>query len=82
MGKNINVLATCERIKLLCEERGYDVKKLQKELGLASPQAVYKWFEGKNIPSFDNLIDISGLLDVPINDLIVIDKLPQQTNDD
>jgi len=69
--KEICVKLTGENIKRLCEERGLGVKDLQKALGLESRQAIYKWWEGKNIPSIDNLIKLSNILGVTVEDIIV-----------
>ena len=40
-------------------------------MGLASPQAVYRWLKGGNMPSVDNLFALSRYLDVQMDDVIV-----------
>ena len=40
-------------------------------MGLASPQAVYRWLRGSNMPSVDNLYALSRFLDVPMDNVIV-----------
>lgn len=67
----IDVEASCKRLKELCTEKGYTALDLQKALGLESRQSCYKWFSGKNIPSIDNLLIISRLLDVTLEDILV-----------
>ena len=67
----IDVAASCRNLKELCDERGYSAKKLQKLLGLESCQACYKWFSGKNLPSLDNLVLISRLLDKSLEEILV-----------
>ena len=67
----IDVTASCQNLKRLCREKGYSALDLQKELGLTSCQAVYKWFAGRNFPSLDNLVVLAYLLDVTIDAIIV-----------
>lgn len=83
MSKEINVELTGLKIKRLCEERGIGVKDLQQILEFESSQAIYKWFEGRNIPSTDNLVKLSDVLEVSINELIVLNNSikEEETND-
>ena len=83
MSKEINVELTGLEIKRLCEERGIGVKDLQQILEFESSQAIYKWFEGRNIPSIDNLVKLSDVLGVSINELIVLNNSikEEETND-
>lgn len=67
----IDVEATCKNLKRLCQERGITALDLQVKLGLESRQACYKWFSGKNLPSIDNMLAISYLLDVTLEEIIV-----------
>lgn len=70
----INIKATGERIKTLMDERELVVKDIQEELGLASVQAVYKWFYGQNLPNLDNLICLSHVFQVTIEDILVLEE--------
>ena len=47
------------------------VQDVQKAMGLAAPQAVYRWLKGSNMPSVDNLYALSRYLNVQMNDVIV-----------
>lgn len=58
------------RLKALLEVHGYTVAMVQEYLGLSCPQTIYRWFEGRNIPSVDNLYAMSYLLKVPMDCLI------------
>lgn len=69
----LNIESSCRNLKRICEERGYSAASLQKALGLESSQACYKWFAGKNLPNIDNLIAISRLLDVRLEEILVTD---------
>lgn len=67
----IDMRATGVHLKELLEERGVTVQDIQEAMGLASPQAVYRWLRGSNMPSVDNLYALSRFLDVPMDNVIV-----------
>ena len=61
---------TGERIRFLMELHGLSVKDVCKALSLGCVQAVYKWLDGVNLPSLDNMYCLSVLLQVPIDALV------------
>lgn len=65
---SIEQMETGKRIKKLMIERGYTVKDIQSAMGFENPQAIYKWISGKSLPSIDNLIILSRLLNTNNND--------------
>ena len=64
---------TGSRIKSLLRESGYTVRDIQNAMGFENPQAVYKWISGKRLPSLDNFLILSRLLNTSIEDILVID---------
>ena len=54
-------------------DHGVTVREVQEEMELESPQAVYKWLNGKAIPSTENLLILGRLLNVPMEDMIVLE---------
>ena len=64
---------TGSRIKSLLRESGYTVRDIQNAMGFENPQAVYKWISGKYLPSLDNFLILSRLLNTSIEDILVID---------
>ena len=52
----IDLYKTGLNIKSIRESKGITVKDIQKELGFTSPQAIYKWQDGKCLPTLDNII--------------------------
>ncbi len=54
-------------------ESGYTVRDIQNAMGFENPQAVYKWISGKCLPSLDNFLILSRLLNTSIEDILVID---------
>ena len=67
----IDLTATGAHLKELLEERGVTVQDIQEAMGLASPQAVYRWLCGSNMPSVDNLYALSRYLDTSMDDMII-----------
>ena len=64
---------TGKRIKQLLQDHGYKVKDIQGAMGFERPQVVYKWLSGKSLPSLDNFVILSRLLNTSIEDILVID---------
>lgn len=71
----VNIEATGKNIKRLCLRHGYTVADIVVRLGKTSMQSVYKWFSGKNLPSLDNLVTLSYLLDVTLEEMLVVDEI-------
>ena len=67
----IDLRATGRAIKDKREAAGLTVQDVQNYFGFEYPQAVYKWQQGKSLPSVDNLLALSRLLRVPMEDLLV-----------
>ncbi len=42
--------------------------------GFATPQAIYKWQQGAAIPAIDNLVVLSVVFGVAIDDIIVLEN--------
>lgn len=64
---------TGKRIRRLLAESGITVRDVQEELELDSPQSVYKWLKGKALPSLDNLLVLGCMLDLPVEQLLVLE---------
>ena len=73
----IDPVATGKNIVRLRKTRGMTVKDLQQWFGFEEPRAIYKWQQGQTLPSVDNLIALSALLDVPVEDILVCHPLPK-----
>lgn len=64
---------TGSHIKQLLEKNGYTVKDVQKAMGFENPQAIYKWLSGKSLPNLDNLVILSRILHISMEEILVID---------
>ena len=62
---------TGNNIKRKTKAAGYTVKDIQKILRLSCPQPIYRWFNGKVLPSIDHLYMLSHILNVHMEHLIV-----------
>ena len=69
----INLVATGQNIVRLRKAAGLSVKDLQDIFGFATPQAIYKWMAGRSLPSLDNLIILSRILHISMEDILVVD---------
>lgn len=69
----INVEETGMRIDILIHESEYSVRDISEELGFETPQAVYKWMQGKTLPKLDNLVALAAILNVSIDDILVVE---------
>ena len=68
----IDMEKTGQNIKLLREKSGLSVSELQEILGFSTPQAIYKWQWGKTLPDITNLLVMSKLFGVTIEDVLVL----------
>src|SRR5699024_4988661 len=66
-----------EKLKQLRKEKGWSQEHLAEKLNV-SRQAVYKWEANKGYPDITNLIEISEIFDVTIDELIKEDKKLQK----
>ena len=67
----IDMVRTGNNIVRLRMEAGLSVRDLQKILGFATPQAIYKWQQGRALPTLDNLVVLAAVLGVRIDDILV-----------
>ena len=68
----VDMIATGTRIQDLRKIAGLSVKDLQDIFGFTTPQAIYKWQHGAALPTIDNLIVLSTVFGVPMDEIIVI----------
>ena len=68
----IDLVATGKSIIKLREESGLSVRDLQNIFGFATPQAIYKWQHGTALPTIDNLIVLSAVFKVSMEEIIIV----------
>ncbi len=76
MGKYpvIDIYRTGQKIKQIMLWRGMKVRDIQEYLDLATPQSIYHWFNGRNMPTTDNLYALSDLFHIPVDEMICGDR--------
>ncbi len=78
----IDVPRTGAKIDLLRKKANLSVKDIQEVFGFETPQAVYKWIHGRNLPTVDNLIILAEIFGVTVDDILSIDyrEIKEGTN--
>lgn len=71
----VNTVATGGNINRLRVEAGMTVKDMQKVFGFYTPQAIYKWIHGSSMPTLDNLVILSRLFGVSLDDIVIVEFL-------
>lgn len=66
--------ATGGRLKKLLQERDMKAADLKRLLGLENHQPVYKWLNGKSLPSLEHLCRIAEILETSVEDILVYRK--------
>ena len=69
----IDLQETGRRIERCRRAAGMSVRDLQGYFGFEYPQAIYNWQHGSCLPTVDNLLALSRLLGVSMEDLLVFD---------
>ena len=67
----IDLVKTGNNIKRISKESGFSADMIRDLLGVSDKSNVYKWFRGEVLPTVDNLLAMSILFGVTINELIV-----------
>ncbi len=70
MKRTLDAERTCLRIRDLCREKNVSVEQIADMLNI-SKQAVYAWLKVRKLPTTDHLVEISDILNVTVDDLIV-----------
>ena len=70
----IDLAGTGRRVYELREKAGLSVAQLQQQMGLASPQAIYRWQRGETLPTIDNLVLLAEILGVSLEEILVINR--------
>ena len=76
----INKKETGVNLRRIMDMRGLNAKDVQEYLGLGCVQSVYRWLDGINIPTIDNLYALSELFQVPIDEIVRGNRKPIATS--
>lgn len=68
----VDVSQTGNNIYRLMIKNNLTVRDIQDRFGFETPQAIYKWINGKCLPKVDNLVVLAKIFDCKIDDIIII----------
>ena len=66
---SIDIVKTGRNIKRLRKEHGLSVLELAQRLSGQTPQAIYNWQSGRNLPTAENMIELSLIFNTPLEKL-------------
>ena len=66
----LDIAGTGQNIKRIMQLKGFTVKDVQEFLELSTPQSIYHWFSGRNLPTIDNLYALSELFQMSVDALL------------
>lgn len=69
----INIVATGQNINALRIKADMSIKDMQQVFGFTTPQAIYKWIHGMNLPTIDNMVILAEMFNVTIDEIIAVD---------
>ncbi len=76
----INKRETGINLRRIMDMRGLTAKDVQEFLGLGCVQSVYRWIDGINMPTIDNLYALSELFQLPIDAIVRGNRAPIAPN--
>ena len=62
------------RIKNYMKRNSISAAQMGEIMGFTSPQAVYKWLSGKDLPKIDNLVILARMFDTTVEGIILGDE--------
>lgn len=69
----LNKKKTGKRIQTAITSSMYSFTDVARALELTSERTVYYWINGKKIPSLENIINLSLMFNIKVEDLIAVD---------
>ena len=72
----INKRETGINLRRIMDMKGITPKDVQEYLNLGCVQSVYRWLDGINMPTIDNLYALSELFQVPIDTIVRGNRAP------
>ena len=77
----LDLEATGTKIKTPMKQRGITPRQLQVLLDFPYVQTVYNWYQGKNMPTIDNLVVLAQVLGVTMDDIVVTRMISVEIDD-
>lgn len=67
----IDMMKTGQNIEKLRIHAGISVREMQEIFGFSGTHAIYKWQRGESLPTLDNIVVLSAILNVSIEDILI-----------
>lgn len=67
----LDIILTGRKIQSVIRENGCRVRELQALLNLSCPQPIYRWINGKTLPSVDHLYMMHRVFGIHMEDMLV-----------
>lgn len=67
----IDMMKTGQNIEKLRNNAGISVRQMQELLGFSGTTAIYKWQRGESLPTLDNIVALSSILKVSIENILI-----------
>lgn len=67
----VDTVATGNNIGVLRDKNGLTNSDIAKALGFTTKNAIYKWLNGLSMPSLDNLVGLSEIFKLSVDDILV-----------
>ena len=71
----INIVETGANIRRLRKQSNIAINSLCDIFGFNTPQAIYKWEQGRSLPTLDNLVILAKIFNVDINSILCITEV-------
>jgi transcriptional regulator with XRE-family HTH domain len=70
----VSAKATGNKIKIMMIRRGKHTHEIAKDLGYADRSTINRWLRGETVPSYENLANLSIILNCDIKDLVAYEN--------
>lgn len=71
----IDLQRTGVNIEKLRKNAGLSVRDIQRVMGFETPQAIYKWQQGVCLPTIDNLLILSKMFNVTMEQILIFEEV-------
>jgi len=71
----IDIIKTGENIKRIIKQKGMKIADVQSAFGFNTPQAIYKWMRGDCMPTIDNIVMMTDIFGVGMDDIVAVRRV-------
>ena len=71
----VDMEQTGKNIEAMMNDRHLTPKDMQRVFGFGTVNTVYTWIRGKKMPNIDNIVMMTGIFGVKIDDIIAVREI-------